>query len=62
MRTGRPREQRHCVTCQQSCYTTVAPFGDGLLAVAHIALPDRVPDVGRGCGATTLRLATGWIS
>jgi hypothetical protein len=47
-RHGNSAEVSHCVTCQQRCYTTVAPFGDRLLAVAHIASPDRVPDVGRG--------------
>jgi len=56
-------EASHWVTHQLRYDTMLAPFGDRVLAAAQVAGPDRVLDVGCGCGATTLeagrRAATG---
>ena len=47
-------EANHWVTHQQRYDAMLAPFTDHLLAAARVATPDRVLDVGCGCGATTL--------
>jgi SAM-dependent methyltransferase len=56
-------EASHWITQQLRYDAMLAPFGDRLLAAAQVAGPDRVLDVGCGCGATTLeagrRAATG---
>ena len=44
----------HWITHQQRYDAMLAPFGERLLAAAHVASTDRVLDVGCGCGATTL--------
>jgi SAM-dependent methyltransferase len=47
-------EASHWVAHQLRYDTMLAPFCDRLLAAAGISGPDRVLDVGCGCGATTL--------
>jgi len=47
-------EASHWVAHQLRYDTMLAPFGDRFLAAARVSGPDRVLDVGCGCGATTV--------
>ncbi len=50
-------EASHWVAHTRRYDEMLAPFGDRLLAAAQVREPDRVLDVGCGCGATTVEAA-----